>query len=145
MDCNTINSLTVPVNICVVVIALSKLGTIRNCAMRTTHLLDLVSPLGNEHLTESGFPFVWLYHTNVYMRCQRALCWVLAVRSLISCIYFFQSKMRWSVLVKVICQLTPLYRVQFFYWYYINNLFKYFKTKYLDNWSLSSIDYSIHS
>ena len=58
MDRNTINSLTVPVNVCVVVIALSKLGTIRNCAMRTTHLLNLVSSLGNEHLNESGFPFV---------------------------------------------------------------------------------------
>ena len=45
MDRNTINSLTVPVNVCVVVIALSKLGTIRNCAMRTTHLLNLVSSL----------------------------------------------------------------------------------------------------
>ena len=52
MDCNTINSLTVPVDVCVVVIALSKLGTIRNCAMRTTQLLILVSSPGNEHLDE---------------------------------------------------------------------------------------------
>ena len=60
----------------------------------------------------TGFPIVWLYHTNVYMRCLRALCWVLAVQSLMSCIYFFQSKMRWSVLVRIVCQLTPLYRVR---------------------------------
>ena len=95
MDCNTINSLTVPVNVCVVVIALSKLGTIRNCAMRTTQLLYLVSSLGNQHLNECQvfllFDCIILMSTwDVKERCAgywQCDHW---------CLEFIFSKIRWD-------------------------------------------------
>ena len=93
MDCNTFNSLTVPVNVSVVVIALSKLGAIRNCATRTILLPNLVSSLGNEYLT-----YIWMYDVDIILMST----WDVKERSAGYwqcdhwCLAFIFSEVRWD-------------------------------------------------